>query len=716
MATGRFSNIIIVSIIVLGLLLITFVPTTITGASTFDDEIIKSQPFGGGNPDIIPLNVSFLTTTVEMGEHSLINVSIRPKGDTLVQIVNFTLNADMVFFVVSTNGTSLSNNLWTFSNVTGEKVKWVNTTTAGLFNNATNETFYVNISVLNTFAEETEFTLFVDVTFNDSSDSMYNLLITNTTSASVTALDSKPPRITNNTVTGMVSGLIRINVTANDSGSTVANVTFRYENSTSNGSWTNMTNLNGLLWNGTFNTSSIADGNYNIRINATDAQTDSNSGLTLIEGFVIQNLGANGGLGANISVVSPQNFTWHRSNFLTNVSLNDTANTVTNLSYRYENSSVNGSWIILGNLTGVLWNDTFDVSTVGDGNYTLRFNISTGANTNATVIETIFIDKVKPLITSFSTKKPVVLTGETLVAQDFVCVAIDNGTLIGGSLNYDITGFGTADAGIRAATCTVTDSAGNIGSASVNYTVKLLDQQIGGPTYGSSTRLFGEVSKDGFYLFNDLNDDIGIYSVEFVSKVDANNVNVKAEHLAPLDLLSKQIPNPIADVYLFVELSLQGLENKDITDAIIKFSVTKEWLIQHGLSEYDVILLRYNENNGQWWPIDIELTSEEDFHFNYKATIPEFAVFAIGSNFHGTEQLQQINGVETQSISENVNQASQNFLNFLTGRVAGLQFNTSDPGRLLNILVVLGALMALVLVYMRTFEGKLKSPIRLKKF
>ncbi len=713
MAIGRFSNIIIISIIVFGLLLLLTLipvsPTIITGAVTFNDEIVRYNPVDPPSEGTIPLNITLKSNSIiELGEPNLINISIRPKGNSLVTDVNFTL-IDTAFFIRGTNGTSLDNSLWAFTNFTGEKVHWYNTTSSGLFNNATNETFYVNTSA--TGSDDSQFTIFVLVTFNNSD---LGDIVTNTTSITLQFNDTKPPTIINNTATGRVSGVIQINVTANDTGTGVKNVTFRYENSTINGTWTNMTNLNGLLWNGTLNTSALADGSYNIRINATDNALDENlnsmpnSGLTLIEGFTIQNAGANGGLGANISIVSPQNYTWHRSNFLTNVSLNDTANTVTNLSYRYENSTVNGSWIILGNLTGLLWNNTFNVSTVGDGNYTLRFNVTVGSNSNATIIETIFIDKIAPLITSFYTKKPVVLTGETLIAQDFVCVAIDNGTLIGGNFNYVITGFSTSDAGIRTATCTVTDSAQNIASALVNYTVKLLDQQIGGPTFGSATRIFGEVRKDGFYLFNDLNDDIGIYSIEFISKIDASNVNVKAEHLAPLDLQNKKIPTLIADVYLFVELSLLGLTDKDITDIVVKFSVTKEWLMQHGLTKEDVVLLRYDEINSQWWPIEVELTSEEDFHFNYKATIPEFTIFAIGSNLQGTEQPQQ-SQVVTQSISENVNRASQNFLSFLTGRVAGFQLNTSSPSRLANILVVLGALIALVLIYMRAFEGKSKK-------
>jgi len=62
---------------------------------------------------------------------------------------------------------------------------------------------------------------------------------------------------------------------------TPATVQYRYENSTTNGSWTSMTNPSGNYWNATFDISAVANGNYTIRINATDAVGNSNTTLNV---------------------------------------------------------------------------------------------------------------------------------------------------------------------------------------------------------------------------------------------------------------------------------------------------------------------------------------------------------------------------------------------------------------------------------------------------
>ena len=70
-----------------------------------------------------------------------------------------------------------------------------------------------------------------------------------------------------------------INVTTTGSPTTV---TYRYENATTNGSFTSMSNTSATAWNATFNISGLADGNYTLRINASDAAGNSNSTETVL--------------------------------------------------------------------------------------------------------------------------------------------------------------------------------------------------------------------------------------------------------------------------------------------------------------------------------------------------------------------------------------------------------------------------------------------------
>lgn len=64
-------------------------------------------------------------------------------------------------------------------------------------------------------------------------------------------------------------------------GSGVDSAKYRWENSTSNSSWTNMSYSGSNSWNATFNLSDVNEGNFTIRINATDSLGYNNTAETL---------------------------------------------------------------------------------------------------------------------------------------------------------------------------------------------------------------------------------------------------------------------------------------------------------------------------------------------------------------------------------------------------------------------------------------------------
>jgi len=69
-----------------------------------------------------------------------------------------------------------------------------------------------------------------------------------------------------------------INISASE---TLSSAKYRWENSTTNGSWTSMTNLGGNYWNATLNISQLADGNYTLHVNITDNYGNSNDSTLL---------------------------------------------------------------------------------------------------------------------------------------------------------------------------------------------------------------------------------------------------------------------------------------------------------------------------------------------------------------------------------------------------------------------------------------------------
>ncbi|MBI4139944.1 hypothetical protein HY483_03200, partial [Candidatus Woesearchaeota archaeon] len=90
-------------------------------------------------------------------------------------------------------------------------------------------------------------------------------------------IDTGIPNVTiNSPTTGWKTTPITINTTVNDGIGTVTNVQYRAETITQNYSWQTLTQ-SGNSWTATFNNTGINDGNYNIRINATDTATNSNT-------------------------------------------------------------------------------------------------------------------------------------------------------------------------------------------------------------------------------------------------------------------------------------------------------------------------------------------------------------------------------------------------------------------------------------------------------
>ena len=96
--------------------------------------------------------------------------------------------------------------------------------------------------------------------------------------AALLSLDTTPPNVTINIpAPKWYITNITVNATVNDTGSGVSTVRYRWENISDNGIWQDMTYRGDDYWNATFDVSTVADGNYTIRINATDNFTNYNA-------------------------------------------------------------------------------------------------------------------------------------------------------------------------------------------------------------------------------------------------------------------------------------------------------------------------------------------------------------------------------------------------------------------------------------------------------
>jgi len=102
-----------------------------------------------------------------------------------------------------------------------------------------------------------------------------------------------------------------------------------------------------------------------------------------------------GGAGLTLSeiiITAPANSTNQSNDFVINVSVGN----ATNVTYRWENSTTNGSWSTMTNLTLTDWNATFEIAIITDGTYVFRMNVTNGTDTNTTKTVDVTLDATSP--------------------------------------------------------------------------------------------------------------------------------------------------------------------------------------------------------------------------------------------------------------------------------------------------------------------------------
>jgi len=118
-------------------------------------------------------------------------------------------------------------------------------------------------------------------------------------------------------------------------------------------------------------TESIADGTYNLSVNATDAA--GNTKISANVSVLIENTAA------NVSNVEPANgTTFTGETFLINASVNDTLSKVFNASFMLINETDETTWYYAtlgtGDIDQGYWNVSIDSSTITDGLYNITIN------------------------------------------------------------------------------------------------------------------------------------------------------------------------------------------------------------------------------------------------------------------------------------------------------------------------------------------------------
>jgi len=404
------------------------------------------------------------TDTAGMINISVINVSI---------IIDNTLSTVNISIVNPSNLTNFTNENILINLSANDTLSKVFNVTFKIYNSSTNATKWLDVSLNSgnidqgywtaTISSTTLVNGYYNITVNVT-DFAGNQVVENLSSFNVSAGgDATPPNVSIDIPAADTnfSGSFLVNASINDTESDVTDVNLSLLQPGSTAAGPISMNLSaGGIQLGNFNTTvdtvalGIADGSYNLSVNATDST--SNTNISANVSITIDNTPP------NVSIDVPTGGIQSGS-ILINASVNDTTSKVFNTTFRLTTATGNTitDWLDATlraeDITVGFWDVTFDTTTLADDVYNITINATDFAgNQNVTNISTIEIDNlpnatiINPLTNSnFSTQNFLVnvSANSSSIDIDFVNLTILNSTGNVTNLIKMTLGAGTATSG-----------------------------------------------------------------------------------------------------------------------------------------------------------------------------------------------------------------------------------------------------------------------------
>jgi len=297
--------------------------------ATFDSTILTDGFYN------LSVNATDAAGITNISENRSITIDNTAANVSAVTPANGTSFADQLFLI----NASVNDTLTKVFNATFRLMSAPSTETAWFYaelNSGSIDQGYWNTSVDSTTLTNADYNITINAT-----DFAGNQIIVNISEITINNAisDSTAP---NNTIitpaaNANISGSFLINSTINDSESAVPFVNLTILNISGNVTAPIiMTNATGNLsdagyWNVTFNSATLADGFYNLSVNATDAAGNTNISRNV--SITIDNTLA------NATMITPANATTQTGNMLINASVNDTTSKVFNVTFRLINPS-----------------------------------------------------------------------------------------------------------------------------------------------------------------------------------------------------------------------------------------------------------------------------------------------------------------------------------------------------------------------------------------
>ena len=187
--------------------------------------------------------------------------------------------------------------------------------------------------------------------------------------------------------------------------------------------------------------------------------------------------------------------------------------------------------------------------------------------------------------------------------------------------------------GVFTYTCSVTDNAGNSGSATLTYVVN----QKAGSGSQSSTSAATVIPAHTFSTIvpgtpatKKYADSLGIGVKEIQIEVNSEAKSVKIA-------VTKYDSKPAAisveksgSVYQYLQIKVDNVEGK-LSKATITTKVEKSWITENGLEMNNLALFKFDETAGQWNELSTTYSSEDNTYYYYASDVTSFSYFAIGA-------------------------------------------------------------------------------------
>ncbi|WP_292367048.1 MULTISPECIES: Ig-like domain-containing protein [unclassified Methanoculleus] len=121
--------------------------------------------------------------------------------------------------------------------------------------------------------------------------------------------------------------------------------------------------------------------------------------------------------------------------------------------------------------------------------------------------------------------------------------------------------------------------------------------------------------------------DITVSSVGSVAITAANNIPKML--VTVKETGCPTLAEPPGGTYEYVEIALSWVNQNDISNGTLTFTVPAKWLEEHDMLPEDVRLMRYVD--GGWQILETEVIGEENGNYRFRATTPGFSTFAIAA-------------------------------------------------------------------------------------